>query len=57
MISGYLGKGPRFDRAVAAFAGRYADQVDEDHASLVRAIADGRLDGPAAVSAPLVEVS
>ena len=57
VISGYLGKGPRFDRAVAAFAGRYADQVGEDHASLVRAIADGRLDGPAAVSAPLVEVS
>jgi hypothetical protein len=44
VISSYLGRGRRFDDAVAEFARRYADQVERDHASLVEAVADGRLD-------------
>jgi uncharacterized protein (DUF2252 family) len=44
VISGYLGSGRRFDRAVADFARDYADQVERDHASLVEAIASGRLE-------------
>jgi uncharacterized protein (DUF2252 family) len=42
-ISGYLGRSDRFDRAVASFAGRYADQTEADHAALVAAITDRRL--------------
>jgi uncharacterized protein (DUF2252 family) len=36
-ISGYLGSGDRFDRAVAAFAEAYADQTEADHAAFSRA--------------------
>jgi hypothetical protein len=42
-IAAYLGGGDRFDRALADFAERYADQAERDHAALVQAIADGRL--------------
>ena len=42
-ISGYLGRGDRFDLAVANFASRYGDQTETDHAALVAAIAGGRL--------------
>ena len=35
-ISGYLGTGDRFDRAVADFAEAYADQTEADHAAFVR---------------------
>jgi hypothetical protein len=42
-ISGYLGRGDGFDRAVAHFASAYGDQTERDHAALVAAIADGRL--------------
>ncbi len=35
--------GERFDRAMAAFATAYADQVRDDHAALVAAVRDGRL--------------
>ena len=42
-ISAYLGKGPAFDKAIAEFARRYADQNAEDHAAVVQAIADGVL--------------
>jgi uncharacterized protein (DUF2252 family) len=34
-IAGYLGSGDRFDRAVAAFAGAYADQNAADYAAFV----------------------
>ena len=47
MIDGYLGCGPAFDVAVAAFARTYADRTAEDHASLVQAVTSGRL--PSAV--------
>ena len=42
-ISGYLGKGDRFDEALGAFALRYADQNEQDHAALVKAVQDGRI--------------
>jgi len=42
-ISGYLGKGNEFGKALARFAATYADQNDRDHAALQQAIADGRV--------------
>jgi Uncharacterized protein conserved in bacteria (DUF2252) len=36
-ISAYLGKGERFDQAIAEFAERYADQNELDFAALVEA--------------------
>ena len=36
-ISGYLGTGDRFDRAVANFAAAYADQTEADYAAFTRA--------------------
>jgi uncharacterized protein (DUF2252 family) len=38
-IHGYIGKGRRFDDAMTAFAARYADQTEIDHAQLREAIA------------------
>ncbi len=43
-ISGYLGKGDTFDRAVARFAFAYADQTERDHAALVKAVRSGRVE-------------
>ena len=42
-IGAYLGSGDRFDRALADFAERYAEQNERDHAALLHAIADGRI--------------
>ena len=42
-IAGYLGGGDAFDRSIANFAKRYADQNEADHAALLRAIDDGRI--------------
>jgi uncharacterized protein (DUF2252 family) len=42
-IAGYLGKGERFDTAIADFAEAYADQVERDHALLAQAVHAGRL--------------
>ena len=42
-ISGYLGKGDAFDLALSKFALAYADQVEKDHAALVKAIRSGRV--------------
>jgi uncharacterized protein (DUF2252 family) len=42
-ISGYLGKGASFDKALTAFARRYADQNAADYAAVKQAIADGVL--------------
>lgn len=42
-IAGYLGNGDTFDRAVAGFALRYADQTAQDHALLTAAISDGAI--------------
>ena len=42
-ISGYLGRGCRFDDALAEFASAYADQNERDHGAFVAAIGDGRV--------------
>jgi hypothetical protein len=43
-ISGYLGSGKAFGRAIVEFAERYADQNEQDHAAFAAEIADGRLE-------------
>jgi len=42
-LSGYLGRGPRIDDAIAAFARAYADQCERDHALFLRAIRAGKI--------------
>jgi uncharacterized protein (DUF2252 family) len=42
-ISGYLGKGDVFGKALGRFAISYADQNARDHAALVQAVKDGRV--------------
>jgi len=42
-ISCYLGNGDTFDRAIASFAELYADQAELDHAALLAAIKEGRV--------------
>jgi uncharacterized protein (DUF2252 family) len=44
VISGYLGKSDVFDEAIAAFSVAYADQNEQDHAVLQRAIQDGKIE-------------
>ena len=43
-ISGYLGKGTAFDRAIVGFSADYAVTNEQDHAALISAIADGRVE-------------
>ena len=50
-IAAYLGTIDVFDRALATFAERYADQNERDHAALAAAVRDGRL-AAAEVGAP-----
>ena len=42
-ISGYLGRGNRFDEAIGEFAADYAGQTERDHETLQKAIASGRI--------------
>ncbi|WP_329278492.1 DUF2252 domain-containing protein [Streptomyces sp. NBC_00691] len=42
-IAAYLGRSSSFDRALAIFAERYADQNERDHQALVDAVRAGRL--------------
>jgi uncharacterized protein (DUF2252 family) len=42
-IAGYLGRGARFDDAIAAFGVAYADQTERDHAALAAAVRAGKL--------------
>jgi uncharacterized protein (DUF2252 family) len=42
-IAGYLGSGNAFDRALASFAERYADQNERDYTALQAAAAAGRI--------------
>jgi uncharacterized protein (DUF2252 family) len=46
-IASYLGKGPAFDRAMARFASRYADQNQRDYETVVAAIEAGELEADA----------
>ncbi|MFE0423446.1 DUF2252 domain-containing protein [Streptomyces sp. NPDC058953] len=43
LLAGYCGRGEELDEAVAAFAVRYADRTEADHAVLVAAVGDGRI--------------
>jgi uncharacterized protein (DUF2252 family) len=42
-ISGYLGQGDVFDKAIADFAIAYADQTEQDYKALAYAVKQGRL--------------
>ncbi len=42
-ISGYMGSKDTFDRAIASFAELYANQAELDHAALMIAIKEGRV--------------
>jgi uncharacterized protein (DUF2252 family) len=52
-ISGYLGRGDRFERAIAVFAETYANQTGQDHAALVAAVQSGRI--PVEVTGPEID--
>lgn len=43
MIAGYIGKSDALAEAMCTFARAYADQIEADHAELVRAVETGRL--------------
>ena len=43
VISGYLGSGTVFDRAIGDFAVAYADQTERDYQALVEAVDSGRV--------------
>ena len=43
MINGYLGNSDAFAQAIALFAESYADQTERDHAALLAAIKEGRI--------------
>jgi uncharacterized protein (DUF2252 family) len=47
LIAGYLGHGAAFDHAMGDFALAYAHQNDLDHAALLAAIAEGRIEARA----------
>jgi hypothetical protein len=42
-IAAYLGRSDVFDRAIVAFAAKYADQNERDHAALLAAVESGRI--------------
>jgi Uncharacterized protein conserved in bacteria (DUF2252) len=43
MIAGYLGSSDQFDEAIGDYAVAYADQVERDYKTVVKAIRSGRL--------------
>jgi len=43
MIAGYLGSSDRFERAIERFSLAYADQNEDDHQRVARAVAEGTL--------------
>ncbi len=43
-IAGYLGSGDKFDLALGEFAVAYADQTEEDHTALKKAVDSGRIE-------------
>lgn len=49
LIAGYVGKNDELDTAVAAFAVAYANRTEADHAELVRAVKEGRVEAEAGV--------
>ncbi len=51
LIAGYCGRGTSLDDAIARFAVTYADQVEKDHAAVVKAVRSGRLPSDPATAA------
>ena len=45
-ISAYMGTSDSFDKAMAVFAEKYADQNERDYAALKDAVDSGRVDRP-----------
>jgi hypothetical protein len=43
MIAGYLGNSDQFDEAIGDYAVAYADQVELDYKTFVKAVSSGRL--------------
>lgn len=43
VLGGYMGKSDAFDEAIAAFSMAYADQNEQDHAELDRAVRAGKV--------------
>jgi uncharacterized protein (DUF2252 family) len=43
LLSGYMGKGDIFDKAITAFSMAYADQNENDHGALERAVRQGQV--------------
>ncbi len=43
VLTGYMGKSDTFDRAIMAFSLAYADQNEQDHAALDRAVRAGKV--------------
>ena len=52
-ITGYIGSGDKFDKAIASFAQAFADQNERDHKEFVRAIRSGRIEASDAAPASL----
>jgi uncharacterized protein (DUF2252 family) len=44
VLTGYLGKGSTFEDAIADFSVAYADQNEKDHAALLKAVREGRIE-------------
>lgn len=44
LIAGYMGKSTRLDEAIGQFALAYADQIEADHAALLKAVKAGKLE-------------
>jgi uncharacterized protein (DUF2252 family) len=44
VLAGYLGKSTAFEDAIAEFSVAYANQNEKDHAALVQAVRDGRIE-------------
>ena len=47
MITGYLGRGAEFDRAIATFSQSYADQNERDFEAMTEAVRSGRIEAEA----------
>jgi uncharacterized protein (DUF2252 family) len=48
-IASYLGNGDAFDRAIANFSARYADQNEADYETFISALKSGRLEAQAGI--------
>lgn len=44
LITGYLGKGDKFEEAIADFSVAYADQCEQDHEAMKKAVKAGKLE-------------